>query len=67
MLISSVSLENHCFPCKSSVFGLMLIQSLFLILVSGSCFFVIVLFVPCSMMFLCFFYACCPVLAESQS
>ena len=37
-LFLSVSHENHCFPCKSSVLGLMLIQSLFLILVSGSCF-----------------------------
>ena len=32
-----MSYENHCFPCKSSILGLMLIQSLFLILVSGSC------------------------------
>ena len=37
-LFLSVSHENHCFPCKSSVWGLILIQSLFLILVSGSCF-----------------------------
>ena len=38
VLVSSVCHEHHCFPCKSSVLGLMLIQSLFLILVSGSCF-----------------------------
>ena len=38
LYVVSVSHETHCFPCKSSVLGLMLIQSLFLILVSGSCF-----------------------------
>ena len=55
-LFLSVSHENHCFPCKSSVLGLMLIQSLFLILVSGSCFcycFVCFLFQDVSLFLLC--------------
>ena len=44
VLVSSESHENHCFPCKSSVLGLMLIQSLFLILVPGSCFFLLLFY-----------------------
>ena len=53
-LFLSVSHENHCFPCKSSVLGLMLIQSLFLISVSGSCFlflFCLLLVSRCSFVF----------------
>ena len=37
-LFLSVSYETHCFPCNSSILGLMFIQSLSLISVSGSCF-----------------------------
>ena len=59
-------LKNHCFPCNSSVLGLMFIQSLFLISVSGSCF-LFVLFAFCFKMFLsCVFLLVVLFCFESQ-
>ena len=56
VFVSLVSHENHRFPCNSSVFCLMLVQSLFLISVFG-------LFVISFKMFLWFFFvAWCLVL-----
>ena len=46
-LFLSVAYQIHCFPCNSSTFGLMFIQSLFLISVAGSCF----LFLFCLLLF----------------
>ena len=67
VLVSSVSHENHCFPCKSSVLGLMLIQSLFLILVSGSCFLLLFCLFLVSRCSFVSFMILVLFLAESQS
>ena len=70
-LFLSVSYENHCFPCNSSIFWFIKNELLFLISVSGSCFLFLfcLLFVSrCSFVFVfCFVSACSLVLVSSHA
>ena len=63
----SVSYGNHWFPCNSCVFGLMFIQSLFLMSISGSCFLFFGVSVSrCSFVYVLFFLLVVLLCFESQ-